>query len=99
MDDSCGHSRVAFILIPEEMKWPLSCISIIKTLFFASDGYAGMGRKDIYKVDVEQVTPPLNIGITVNTQRDEFGFMVDASGQWGYFSSDISGKRCIYDIG
>ena len=55
-----------------------------------------MGRKDIYKVDVEQVTPPLNIGITVNTQRDEFGFMVDASGQWGYFSSDISGKRCIY---
>ena len=43
-----------------------------KTLFFASDGYAGMGRKDIYKVDVEQVTPPLNIGITVNTQRDEF---------------------------
>ena len=67
-----------------------------KTLFFASDGYAGMGRKDIYKVDVEQVTPPLNIGITVNTQRDEFGFMVDASGQWGYFSSDISGKRCIY---
>ena len=58
-----------------------------KTLFFASDGYAGMGRKDIYKVDVEQVTPPLNIGITVNTQRDEFGFMVDASGQWGYFSS------------
>ena len=67
-----------------------------KTLFFASDGYAGMGRKDIYKVDVEQVTPPLNIGITVNTQRDEFGFIVDASGQWGYFSSDISGKRCIY---
>lgn len=67
-----------------------------KTLFFASDGYAGMGRKDIYKVDVEQVTPPLNIGITVNTQRDEFGFIVDAGGQWGYFSSDISGKRCIY---
>ena len=33
MDDSCGHSRVAFILIPEEMKWPLSCISIIKRCF------------------------------------------------------------------
>lgn len=67
-----------------------------KTLFFASDGYAGMGRKDIYKVDVEQVNRPLNIGITVNTQKDEFGFIVDATGQWGYFSSDISGKRCIY---
>lgn len=67
-----------------------------RTLFFASDGYPGMGRKDIYKVDVLSVTEPLNIGMTVNTQKDELGFMVDASGQWGYFSSDITGKRCIY---
>lgn len=67
-----------------------------ETLFFASEGYAGMGKKDIYKVNVAEVSEPLNIGITVNTQKEEFGFMVDASGQWGYFSSDISGKRCIY---
>lgn len=67
-----------------------------RTLFFASDGYPGMGRKDIYKVDVEEVSEPLNIGITVNTQKEEFGFMVDASGEWGYFSSDVTGKRCIY---
>ena len=67
-----------------------------KTLFFASDGYPGMGGKDIYKVDVDEATEPLNIGITVNSQKDEFGFFVDRSGEWGYFSSDISGKRCIY---
>lgn len=67
-----------------------------KTLFFASDGYPGMGRKDIYKVDVEEVSKPLNIGITVNSQREELGFIVDGSGEWGYFSSDVSGKRCIY---
>lgn len=67
-----------------------------RTLFFASNGYPGMGGKDIYKVDLEEVSTPLNIGITVNTQRDEFGFIVDASGQWGYFSSDMSGKRAIY---
>lgn len=67
-----------------------------RTLFFASDGYPGMGRKDIYKVDVEEVTAPRNIGITVNTSREEFGFIVDGSGEWGYFSSDVSGKRCIY---
>ena len=64
-----------------------------KTLFFASDGYAGMGRKDIYKVDVEQVTPPLNIGITVNTQRDEFGFMVDI------FRRISAGNVVFTDIG
>lgn len=67
-----------------------------KTLFFSSDGYPGMGRKDIYKVDISEVTRPLNIGVTVNTQRDELGFIVDASGKWGYFASDVSGKRCIY---
>lgn len=67
-----------------------------KTLFFASDGYPGMGRKDIYKVDVEEVSKPLNIGITVNSQREELGFIVDGSGEWGYFTSDVSGKRCIY---
>lgn len=67
-----------------------------RTLFFSSNGYPGMGKKDIYKVDVEKVTEPLNMGITVNSPKDEFGFIVDASGEWGYFSSDISGKRCIY---
>lgn len=67
-----------------------------KTLFFSSDAYPGMGRKDIYKVDIGQVTKPQNIGITVNTQRDELGFIVDATGKWGYFAPDVSGRRCIY---
>lgn len=67
-----------------------------RTLFFASNGYPGMGKRDIYKVDLDVASEPLNVGITVNSQRDEFGFMVDASGEWGYFSSDKSGKRCIY---
>lgn len=67
-----------------------------RTLFFSSDGYPGMGRKDIYKVDVEAVSQPQNIGITVNTHRDELGFVVDASGKWGYFASDIRNKKCIF---
>lgn len=67
-----------------------------RTLFFASNGYPGMGGKDIYKVDLQTVTQPLNIGMTVNTQKEEFGFMVDATGKKGYFSSDITGKRMIY---
>ena len=45
MDDSCGHSRVAFILIPEEMKWPLSCISIIKRCFLLPTDMRGWDGK------------------------------------------------------
>lgn len=67
-----------------------------QSLFFSSDGYPGMGGLDIYKVDLKEATPPLNVGITVNSQKDELGFLVDGSGEWGYFSSDKSGKRCIY---
>lgn len=66
------------------------------TLFFSSDGYPGMGGKDIYKVDVNTLGDPINIGVTVNTLRDEMGFAVDVSGKWGYFASDISGVKNIY---
>lgn len=67
-----------------------------ETLFFSSDGYPGMGRKDIYRVNLREAGAPVNIGVTVNTFRDELGFIVDAGGEWGYFSSDIGGKRAIY---
>lgn len=67
-----------------------------KTLFFASDGYPGMGGMDIYKVNLENKDVPVNIGITVNTYRNEMGFVVDASGRKGYFASDAGGKKKIY---
>lgn len=67
-----------------------------KTLFFSSDGHPGMGGKDIYKVDLDAVTEPLNIGVTVNTHKDEMGFAVDATGEWGYFASDLTGVKNIY---
>lgn len=67
-----------------------------KVLFFSSDGYPGMGGIDIYRVDLEQPGFPENIGITVNTCRNEMGFVVDASGRRGYFSSDRSGTKNIY---
>lgn len=67
-----------------------------ETLFFASDAYPGMGGMDIYKVNVNRVNTPDNIGITVNTQKDEMGFAVDITGKWGYFASDINGPKNIF---
>ncbi len=67
-----------------------------KILFFASDNYPGMGGMDIYKVDLEGSGEPENIGITVNTHRNEMGFAVDATGKWGYFASDRDGLKNIY---
>lgn len=67
-----------------------------RILFFASDGYPGMGEMDIYRVDLESIDTPVNIGITVNSYKDELGFAVDASGKTGYFSSDKNGRKEIF---
>lgn len=67
-----------------------------RTLFFASDGYPGMGGMDIYKVNLDSVSEPQNIGITVNTCKDEMGFAVDATGRRGYFTSGREGRKRIY---
>lgn len=67
-----------------------------RTLFFSSDNYPGMGGNDIYKVDIDAVSTPQNIGITVNTHKDEMGFSVDATGEWGYFASNINGTKDIF---
>lgn len=67
-----------------------------RVLFFASDGYPGMGGMDIYRVDLDSLNEPENIGITVNSYKNEMGFVVDATGRWGYFSSDLDGTKNIY---
>lgn len=62
-----------------------------KTLYFASDGHMGMGRNDIFlsrKNANGQWTKPENIGYPINTNGDESGFVVDASGTKAYFASD-----------
>ncbi len=67
-----------------------------KTLFFASDSYPGMGGMDIYKVNLEEAGEPVNMGISINSHENEMGFVVDASGRKGYFTSAQDGKRNIY---
>lgn len=67
-----------------------------KTLFFASDSYTGMGGMDIYKVNLEEAGEPVNLGISINSHENEMGFVVDATGKKGYFTSVQDGKRNIY---
>lgn len=68
------------------------------TLYFSSDGHLGMGRQDIFLsrrgVDGNW-KKPANLGYPINTNQDEIGFVVGASGRYGYFSTEglIDGKR------
>ncbi|MGB8491551.1 MAG: OmpA family protein [Bacteroidales bacterium] len=61
-----------------------------RTLYFASDGWPGMGGFDIY---ISRMQPdsswsePVNLGYPINTYNDESGLMIESGGQTAYFSS------------
>lgn len=58
-------------------------------LYFSSDGHGGMGGLDVCysRLDSTGVWGKAeNIGYPINTHRDEFGFVVDATGDMGYMS-------------
>jgi len=59
-------------------------------LFFASDGLLGLGGLDIYfsKITENGYTKPKNLGVPVNSNRDDFAFILDSKMRKGYFSSN-----------
>lgn len=67
-----------------------------QTLYFSSDMHPGVGAYDIFytKLDTgNQWKDPKNIGVPINTEKDEVGFFVSTDGHKGYFSSNqIKGK-------
>ncbi len=75
------------------------------TLYFASEGWAGMGKADLFMSRMTNgvfVEPPVNLGYPINTADDEVGLVVTANGRKAYFSSDgygdSFGGRDIYSF-
>ncbi len=72
-----------------------------KTLYFSSDGWPGMGNKDIFfsKIDYsQQWSTPQNLGYPINTFNEEIGLIVTADGNEGLFSSSLEGGFGELDI-
>jgi len=59
-------------------------------LFFASDGLPGLGGLDIFmaKVKENDFSNPFNLGVPVNSNFDDFSFILDKEMKTGYFSSN-----------
>jgi outer membrane protein OmpA-like peptidoglycan-associated protein/Tol biopolymer transport system component len=63
-----------------------------KTLYFSSDGWPGLGKKDIFMSQLNHngvFSEPVNLGYPINSFNDETGFIVTANGNEGLFSSDF----------
>ena len=65
-------------------------------LYFASNGHQGLGGLDIFKVDLKKASNAVNVGIPVNTEKDDFSLSLNAKMNIGYFASNRSGNDVIY---
>ncbi|NNE30255.1 MAG: OmpA family protein [Saprospiraceae bacterium] len=67
------------------------------SLYFSSEGHAGMGGLDIFKIDFEKVngdfqwTDRKHLGTPINSTMDDFSFFIKPDGKTGYFASDRPG--------
>lgn len=70
------------------------------TLFFASDGYPGLGGLDIFQVKLEEYNTsiPLNVGAPFNSSGDDFGLITRDDLSSGYFSSNRNQKEGVDKI-
>lgn len=67
-------------------------------LYFSSDGHQGLGGLDIFMVEKDDNNwhTPLNLGETINTNLDDFAFVVDSKNNTGFLSSNRDGKDDLY---
>lgn len=68
-------------------------ISSNNTLYFASDGHFGLGGLDIFKSEKTNgnYTTPINLSNQINSNLDDFAFIIDEKNETGYFSSNRKG--------
>lgn len=68
-------------------------------LYFSSDGHLGYGSLDVFAADIigNEYTKPINIGLPLNSNLDDFAFNIDNNKE-GYFASNREGGKGSDDI-
>lgn len=70
-------------------------------LYFSSDGHTGLGGLDVYEVaytEEEGFEEVKNLGQPINSNRDDFSYIVNEKDQKGYFASNRSEGKGDDDI-
>lgn len=70
-------------------------------LFFSSDGHAGLGLLDVFGTVSDannNIISVLNLGVPVNSSKDDFSFFMNEDGLSGFFASNRDGGVGSDDI-
>lgn len=69
-------------------------------LYFSSDWHQGLGGLDVFKAAFQNgyASNISNLGIGVNSSRDDYGFIIQSSKKKGYLTSNRSGGKGNEDI-
>ncbi|RLD90713.1 MAG: hypothetical protein DRJ29_15115 [Bacteroidetes bacterium] len=69
-------------------------------LYFSSDGWPGLGKKDIFYTwqEGEKWVIPVHMDAHINSKADDFGIITNRNGTEGYFSSGRQRNDDIYSF-
>ena len=70
-------------------------------IYFASDGHPGLGGLDVFvaKIPKDGVFKNIqNVGQPLNSEKDDFAYLVDTKTRTGYFTSNREGGKGYDDI-
>ena len=75
-------------------------------LYFASTGKQGLGGLDIYEINLNDNSEAVNLGMPVNSEKDDFSFSFNKAKNIAYFASNRNGNDdlfqanpiCLYPI-
>ncbi len=99
-EDSYGEPKNLGKQINTAARESFPFISDSNTLYFASDGRGGSGGFDIFRAEMDasgNYTKVTNLGTSVNSAKDDFGFIINEETRMGYVSSNRGGDEGSID--
>lgn len=71
-----------------------------RTLFFASDGHAGLGGFDLFMTEhkLGVSSKPENLGFPINTHDDQVALFITSDGKKAYYSLDLKTSIKLYSF-
>lgn len=100
-DGSIGEPINAGDIINTKKNEKFPFVNSEDVLFFSSDGHQGLGLLDIFVTILDKnknITNVTNLGVPVNSSKDDFSFFLNQDGLSGYFASNRDGGLGSDDI-